>query len=170
MFPFEDFRDDALTLTPAAFAGKYASHFLVHNETALSGRRGEMEWATVIGPPPTDPPTDDLVSDELKSWAIPIRKRPGNPHPDRMSIGRARSCDLVVRYGFVSKLHAHLMHGEDGFVLRDLGSANGTKVAGRPLAPMQSMPIQPGDLVSLGQVEVEIVDAMSFQTLLAAGA
>src|SRR4051794_37458393 len=38
---------------------------------------------------------------------IEIVKAHGNPYPDRISIGRARNCDVVIRDPSVSKLHGH---------------------------------------------------------------
>ena len=37
---------------------------------------------------------------------IPLVKAPGNPYSDRISVGRARNCDVVLRNPSVSKLHA----------------------------------------------------------------
>src|SRR5262245_27832586 len=46
------------------------------------------------------------------SWEIlPVAKAAGNPYPDRISIGRARNCDVVMRDPTVSKLHAHFRVG-----------------------------------------------------------
>src|ERR1700751_1190046 len=43
-----------------------------------------------------------------------IVKTPGNPYPDRISIGRARNCDVAIRDPSVSKLHAHFRKRDDG--------------------------------------------------------
>jgi len=43
-------------------------------------------------------------------WRIvAVKKREGNPYPDRFSIGRAPNCDVVVRLPSVSKVHAHVL-------------------------------------------------------------
>jgi len=41
-------------------------------------------------------------------------------------IGRARACDLVVDHESVSRRHAELVHDGSRWLLRDLGSTNGT--------------------------------------------
>jgi hypothetical protein len=63
----------------------------------------------------------------MNHWqATKIIKRPGNPYPDRMSVGRAFNCDVVLRFPVVSKLHAHFSFTVDGQLrLTDLGSSNG---------------------------------------------
>ena len=51
---------------------------------------------------------------------------------ERFVLGREDGCDLVVRDAKVSRRHAELEHAADRtYVLRDLGSANGTYVNGR---------------------------------------
>ena len=41
-------------------------------------------------------------------WMIaPVKKREGNPYADRVSIGRATNCDVVLRVPFISKMQAH---------------------------------------------------------------
>lgn len=49
------------------------------------------------------------------------------------AIGRGVSCDIVVPFRVVSRLHAHLEQVDGRFQLRDLGSKNGTYVNGERL-------------------------------------
>ena len=46
------------------------------------------------------------------------------------TIGRRSDCDLRIADLSVSRLHAQLDRGEDGWLLSDLGSRNGTRVNG----------------------------------------
>lgn len=46
------------------------------------------------------------------------------------SMGRAPECDIVLASTHVSRRHAEVVWEGERFVLRDLGSLNGTKVAG----------------------------------------
>lgn len=93
----------------------------------------------------------------------PVAKAPGNPYPDRISLGRARNCDIVLRVPSISKLHAHfLLRAGDrggGFDLVDLGSHNGSRVAGALLQPHAPAPVRVGDLLQFGDVFGELIDA-----------
>ena len=49
---------------------------------------------------------------------------------DQFSIGRDASCDLAIADMTVSRRHAQLERTEDGWLLTDLESTNGTRVNG----------------------------------------
>ncbi|MGD2143434.1 MAG: FHA domain-containing protein [Anaerolineae bacterium] len=54
---------------------------------------------------------------------------------DRVTIGRAPDCDVVLPRRQVSRHHARIERDEDGYVLRDLGSKNGTYLNGQEVGP-----------------------------------
>ncbi|MCU1280936.1 MAG: hypothetical protein JWM53_4482, partial [bacterium] len=91
---------------------------------------------------------------------LPCVKAPGNPYPDRISIGRATNCDIVLRDSSVSKLHAHLGTTADrGYAITDLKSHNGTRVNGRPCIPDVAEPLRFGDSLQIADVNAKFVDA-----------
>ncbi len=49
---------------------------------------------------------------------------------DRVSIGRASDCDIVLPQRRVSRHHAQIERDEGGYLICDLGSKNGTRVNG----------------------------------------
>lgn len=49
-------------------------------------------------------------------------------------IGRGTECDVVIKDVKASRRHCQLTRKEDGFVLEDLGSRNGTYVNGERIA------------------------------------
>jgi hypothetical protein len=97
---------------------------------------------------------------------LPVVKAAGNPYPDRVSVGRARNCDIVMRDASVSKLHAHFRIGGPRLELVDIDSQNGTRVNGRALAPHQPAVIANGDTVLFGSVACKLVDAAALYDLL----
>lgn len=71
---------------------------------------------------------------------------------DRFTIGRDASCDLAIADMTVSRQHAQLERTQDGWLLSDLESTNGTRVNGWRVRGQ--VPVHPGDLVSFGSLEV----------------
>jgi pSer/pThr/pTyr-binding forkhead associated (FHA) protein len=69
--------------------------------------------------------------------------RPGAP----TRIGRAPDNDVVIRDASVSRHHASIEYRNGGFVLRDLGSQNGTWVGGQRVS---EGPLGRGDVLRLG--------------------
>lgn len=89
-----------------------------------------------------------------------VSKAPGHPYPDRISVGRARNCDLVLRDPSVSKLHAHFkLREHNKHDLVDLDSQNGTCINGVQLTPNKPEPVWPGDTVQFGNVTAWLLDA-----------
>jgi hypothetical protein len=97
---------------------------------------------------------------------LSIVKAAGNPYPDRVSVGRARNCDIVMRDPSISKLHAHFRIGEVKVELVDIDSQNGTRINGRALAPHQPAQVANGDTVLFGSVACKLVDAAALYDLL----
>lgn len=52
---------------------------------------------------------------------------------DRMIIGRGTDCDIVIPKRQVSRHHAQVERDDKGYLLRDLGSKNGTYVNSQPV-------------------------------------
>jgi hypothetical protein len=65
-----------------------------------------------------------------------------------LTIGRAPSCDCVLPEDLVSRRHAALSRDGERWVLRDLGSTNGTRVNG--VRVIEDVEVRPGDRVNLG--------------------
>jgi pSer/pThr/pTyr-binding forkhead associated (FHA) protein len=66
-------------------------------------------------------------------------------------IGRSRACDLVLRHETVSRRHAELRREDGRWLLRDLGSTNGTRDGGWRVSETE---IDAGSELHLGSVLV----------------
>jgi two-component system response regulator AtoC len=73
------------------------------------------------------------------------------PQVGTVVLGRSSEADLVVDHPSISRKHASLECG-DVIRVEDLGSANGTVVAGRKLSPGDNAPLVPGIVLELGSV------------------
>jgi sigma-B regulation protein RsbU (phosphoserine phosphatase) len=79
----------------------------------------------------------------------------------RITIGRSARNDLCIPDPFASRVHAEVRREGDGYVLQDLGSANGTLFNGAPAGG--SIPLAPGDRIQIGETEI-IFDDGSFNS------
>ena len=68
----------------------------------------------------------------------------------RFTIGRTRDCDLCLTDLSVSRMHALLVRREDGWVLSDLGSHNGTRLNGWLVR--EAVRVRAGDRVEFGSM------------------
>ena len=66
-------------------------------------------------------------------------------------IGRSRRCDIVLTDANVSRQHAEIRRQDNGFMLLDLGSTNGTRVNRRDV---KQVVLQHGDRIELGTTEL----------------
>ena len=65
----------------------------------------------------------------------------------RLTIGRSSRCEIVLGDDTVSRRHAELFVEDGRWLLRDLGSSNGTYLNGRKVMDAE---VRPGDVVHLG--------------------
>jgi hypothetical protein len=72
---------------------------------------------------------------------------------EALLIGRASSCDIVLRDQTVSRRHALLLFRDGTWVVRDLASKNGVAVNGAKVGRCR---VDPGDRLGLGLQLVEI--------------
>lgn len=79
-----------------------------------------------------------------------LAKRPGNPFPNMISVGRALNNDVVIVLSTVSKLHGYFLNDGAAWSFYDHGSKNGTQLNGAPVKPNERRPIAPGDRIRLG--------------------
>ncbi len=74
---------------------------------------------------------------------------------DRTSLGRAPECEVFLDDVTVSRRHAVITRGEDGFTLHDEGSLNGTYVNRRRV---ESAKLEDGDEVQVGKYKLTFLE------------
>jgi predicted component of type VI protein secretion system len=72
-------------------------------------------------------------------------------------IGREKGrCDLRVASSEVSRRHCQILVGEKTVNVRDLGSANGTRVNGELIPAKMNFPVNSGDLLEVGPLKIHV--------------
>jgi hypothetical protein len=149
-------------VSQATFQQLYPHHFLFkHPKEAITANSSdqEIDYATRA---------IDMNFDPMPNvtQVVSVKKNPENPFPDRLTIGRATNCDVVIRFAFVSKVHAHLFVQGDKLTLRDNKAANGTFHNHKKLDAGGSRSVKLGDTLGFGALELELVDAARLYQLL----
>lgn len=95
------------------------------------------------------------ASERLSRAALPapieIPVPPDETDARALVIGRGPGCDLTLSDGTVSRLHAELIRDGERWVVRDMGSTNGTRVNGWRV---RRAVLEPGDVLALGAQRV----------------
>ena len=94
--------------------------------------------------------------ERLRSWLRP--RGLGLPPADELEqaqlvIGRSSGCELVLADDTVSRHHAELRFEDGRWLLRDLGSSNGTYINGRLVTEAE---VRRGDVVYLGGCRLKL--------------
>jgi hypothetical protein len=95
-------------------------------------------------------------------FVVPLRKRANADmiYVDRISVGRARNKDIVLRDATVSKFHGWFqLNQAREFCFADAGSKNRTRVNGDLLEPRALAQLKPGDMIKFGSVEAILCTA-----------
>jgi pSer/pThr/pTyr-binding forkhead associated (FHA) protein len=99
-----------------------------------------------------------LERDARAAWMrphVPMLALPASER--RVVLGRSRDCDCVLAGPSVSRRHAELRRDGARWLLRDLGSRNGTRVNGVRL--LDEAEVAPGDRVSFGDARFQLGEA-----------
>ena len=154
----------ALRLGRPTFIADYVGFHLLKPPTTCATEA--LGFETLQADPEKHDDPSYIVPSANHWQATRIGKRLGNPYPDRMSVGRAFNCDVVLRFPVVSKLHAHFsVAGSGELRLTDLGSSNGTWHNGLRLEPGRPVVVLPRDRLSFGGVHCQVIDAAGLYDL-----
>jgi hypothetical protein len=94
--------------------------------------------------------------EQHRYFGVSLRKR-GDADAlfmDRVSIGRARNKDIILRHATISKFHAwfELNEADTTMYVCDAGSTNLTHVNEKQLEPRVRTAVEPGDVIRFGSV------------------
>jgi pSer/pThr/pTyr-binding forkhead associated (FHA) protein len=119
---------------------------------------GTTVGATIIKP---QPPTEALLVPIADKTQAQQRGKP-QQHSEKethlsqtkiMTVGRQEGVYLLIDNDSVSRRHAEISYANNNYVLRDLGSSNGTFVNEEPLEAGKVYILKPNDRVRFGKVQ-----------------
>jgi pSer/pThr/pTyr-binding forkhead associated (FHA) protein len=118
---------------------------------------------------------DQTINDEILPFVIRETTRPGLvayngektwrvslDEQDRVIIGRDENCALFIDAPNVSRHHADVRKKGNSFILKDLGSTNGTFVGGNKI---QQHMLQDGEVFRIGPAQINFKAGFQEQTL-----
>ena len=73
-------------------------------------------------------------------------------HGPLITLGRATECTVPIKDRYLSRRHAEIAFAGGAWIVRDLGSVNGTMLNGAKING--TLPLRPGDRITLGDSEV----------------
>lgn len=97
---------------------------------------------------------------------VPLVKTNRNAFKSKITLGRAKNNDVILRAAKVSKIHAVFIVGKDKWQLLDMGSVNGTMVNGERIEKNQPVKLDSGDMISFWRYVFEYHDLDSFVAIL----
>ncbi|NYI66612.1 FHA domain-containing protein FhaB/FipA [Spelaeicoccus albus] len=99
-------------------------------------------------PPPSGPPRTLVVTEgSLAGAVVALGTVP-------IMIGRSPESTLVLGDDFVSSRHARIFPGQNGWMLEDLGSTNGTKLNGNDVTGQVQLGV--GQPIAIGRTVLEL--------------
>lgn len=119
--------------------------------SAASAEDGATRILTPAGMPPAVPDAGEAFGTVAVPVATLVEERAGGaPITHRLgmltTIGRTPDNQIVIPSREVSRKHAEIILGQAGYLLRDLGSPNGTYVNG---AKVKERKLEEGDRITL---------------------
>lgn len=81
-------------------------------------------------------------------------------------LGRSSDCHVQLLHDGISRQHLEFSRSKDGWSMRDLRSKNGTWLAGSRVPALTMMPLNDGDQLRVGHVELLFMSPSSFRTYL----
>jgi len=147
--------DELQAIGEPAFRAKHANGFLILSHAPPA----ESDWLDLDTSESSIPRYPASGKRRTGLWAMELVKSRRNAYASKITLGRARNNDVIIRSSKISKLHCTFhADGAGGFEIVDVGSLNGTIVNGVALEPKKRRPLRPGDYLSIWRYVFEFTD------------
>jgi hypothetical protein len=153
--------------TVGGLRARHGDSFLVFAGRVEELQKPSRPWqATLVGETRSAGESPGFTFRSALVWCVRHTERTLSPR--FVSVGRlANTNDVVIADRSISACHAVFEPvATGGYLVRDMGSRNGTFVNGRAVTKGQTMAIRPGDVVRLGSVNLMFLDAEKLTDLL----
>ncbi len=112
-------------------------------------RAESLGWTAIVEAGDENPKTPATGDGECEIGFV--AKRPGNPFPAMVTLGRAKTCDLVLPISTVSKIHAYFLKDDGQWTIVDQHSLNKTLLNDEEISAGHKHPLQDGDRIRFGK-------------------
>jgi len=158
MKPLSHFATVCEALSREAFVERHPGPYLVHSSRSAGPLEITGGGRTIDSVVVDDAPAEDAEEDVQTVFTVSQFAPKG---PD-LSVGSEVGSALRVPATSVSRTHAVLRKVASQWCIEDAGSSMGTWVNGEPLDPGGTRPLDPGDRISLGALDVTFLPAAAF--------
>lgn len=160
---------DSRLLQPDDFRERHGDAFLVHEAPMQTLKPVPRTKATVAIDTMAEGSSAGAPAIKLNFAVCPVRRTGRSPFPNFISVGRAKSNDVIIEDESVSKFHAFFRRTDKGeFVLQDGGSKNGTAVDNEEVPEKNKggpVVVESGMRIRFGSVEMTFLLAAEFVDL-----
>jgi hypothetical protein len=150
MKPLSEYRAEVARMTVKEFAVAYPHPFLILSVTKALSPIDHTRGLTIdrLIVPGSD---DARPATALDDYVVAAVKPLETSRAKEITVGCSSHCDVRINDASVSKLHAYLVDKADGWHVTDASSVMGTRVNDEESS---SAPLQPGDRISIGLIDV----------------
>jgi hypothetical protein len=132
----------------------------------LKGGGPAREFRTSsLGMPGVIPPLATVTADP-ETRVVLLQKSERNPYDAFLFLGRASTCDVIIRDASISKSHAVIEPAADAWHVRDNRSRNGTWLNGQRLLEGERGKLRSGDVLVLGSYPIYFMFSADLARLL----
>ncbi len=139
----------------------------IDNTATSSFTTGDIENLKVIVPPPFKPPPSETPDCRVAIHILGGETMIYIPGNEEVTLGRFTKGQTIIPdidlspyqayEAGVSRLHANIDLKSHEITIKDLGSANGTRLNGVRIPPHKEYPINHGDVLTLGRLKVQVL-------------
>ncbi len=146
------------------FRKKYAHSFLVLRYSP----QDDSDWIDIKTVETSTKKLSQEADHTVPILAVALQKSDRNTYSSKITVGRAKNNDIVIRAPKISKLHCAFRLKKRGraFELVDMGSSNGTWLNGTRLSKNEASKIKDGDRVTFWRYVFEYLNLDSFISFL----